>query len=36
MFQSLKETGYSNQLLTIGITECEKLGYDIGAFFSLI
>ena len=35
-FQSLKETGYSKQLLTIGITECEILGRAKDVFFSQI
>jgi hypothetical protein len=36
IFNSFKETGYSKQLLTIGVTECEKLDSDETHFFELV
>jgi hypothetical protein len=36
VFENFKRTGYSNQLLTIGITECEKDNSAINWFFRMI
>jgi len=36
IFKSYKSTGYSNQLLTIGVTECEETNSSINWFFRMI
>ena len=36
IFNSFKETGYSKQLLTIGVTECEELNKKKSEFFEKV